>query len=166
MLRSKDFYLKDIFDSKGKKVGVVKDIVIDFINGTVKGFLVTNYSFFSKKNFVKVEDIIEIKDGLVVDSIGEGKGLLLSDIKNMDIIDKYNLIKGVLEDIIIDPLDYSIKGIIVNSGFVKNIITGKEILLMNRCKLRKNNIIYMGEPDIIMKTIPHGISQNEFNKKA
>lgn len=166
MLRSKDFYLKGIFNVKGKKLGVVKDIFIDFFTGRITGLLVTNYSFFSKKNFVSVEDIISISDEIIVTELQEGKGLLLSDIKDMEVIDKSNLMKGVMEDIIVEPLEFNIKGIIINSGFIQNIISGKEIVLINRCMLGEDYILYLGDSGIVMKTIPHSITEYEYSKKA
>lgn len=167
MLRSKDFYLKSVFNVNGKKLGVIKDICIDFFTGRVTGLLVTNYSFFSKRNILNVEDILSMDEDIIVNELQEGENLLLlSDIKDMDVIDKNNYMKGVVEDIIVDTLDFNIKGIIINSGFIQNIISGKEILLLNRCILGEDYILYLGDIGIVMKTIPHNIAKNEYNKKA
>lgn len=166
MLRSKDFYFKGIFNVKGKKLGVVKDIFIDFFTGKITGLLVTNYSFFSKKNYVSVKDIISMDKDIVITELRECQGLLLSDIKDMEVRDKNNGVKGVVEDIIIEATDFNIKGIILNSGFIQNIISGKEILLINTCVLGEEYILHLGETGIVMKTIPHSLTEYEHSKKA
>lgn len=41
MYKSKDFILKDIVDISGNKIGLVKDIVMNFQNSSVEGFLIS-----------------------------------------------------------------------------------------------------------------------------
>lgn len=49
MLRSKDFYLKKVYKTDGKKVGIVEDLCIDFFNAKLVGFKVSTNNIFSKK---------------------------------------------------------------------------------------------------------------------
>ena len=50
-------------------------------------------------------------------------------IKDMEIKDNKNIIKGVLEDLIIDKETLSIKGLIMSSGLFDRIIKGREIFI-------------------------------------
>ena len=52
MFRIKDFYLKKIYNLKGKKLGIVKDIILDFSNGRIIGLEVNNYSFLGNNYWI------------------------------------------------------------------------------------------------------------------
>lgn len=165
MLRSKDFYLKDIYDTRGKKIGIIEDIYMDFYNGRITGFKSSGSSLFSKKNYIDIEDVIEIGKDVIVYEEHEGNGLSLKLLKNMDVIDINGSIKGVLEDILVDDYNYSIKGIIVSSGIIDRLIKGKEILLLGQCILGDEYILYTGKSNVTFKSIPNNMeNEHEFTQ--
>ncbi len=94
LLKTKDFYLLKVFDFRGKYLGIIDDIYIDFHNGKIKGFLLSNYLLFSKRNFIKVEDIIYIEDVMIIKALNRKEGISFRSIKDMDVKDKNNIIKG------------------------------------------------------------------------
>ncbi|MGG7176090.1 PRC-barrel domain-containing protein [Clostridium paraputrificum] len=163
MYRSKDFYLKGVYDSRGKKLGIVKDIYIDFYKGEVKGIKVANYALLSKKSYVCIEAIINIDEDIIVESLIEGEGLKLSEVMGLEVIDKLGNTRGVVEDILIDEENYQIKGLIVSSGIIEKMIRGKEVILINRSILGENYILYLGETGIIVKNIPHEMKNHEYS---
>ncbi|MGF0109554.1 MULTISPECIES: PRC-barrel domain-containing protein [unclassified Clostridium] len=154
LLKTKDFYLLKVFDFRGKYLGIIDDIYIDFHNGKIKGFLVSNYLLFSKRNFIKVEDIIYIEDVMIIKALNRKEGISFRSIKDMDVKDKNNIIKGILEDLVIDKRDLSIKGLVISSGIFDRIIKGKEILLLKECILGEDFILYYGLDKVIFKSIP------------
>lgn len=154
MLKTKDFYLMKVFNIEGKYLGVIDDICINFYSQKVEGFFISNFKFFSKKNYFEVEDIISVDKEIIVKKIKRHKGLAFKEIKYMDIIDKKNIMRGVLEDIIISRNDMSIKGLVMSSGVFDKMIRGKDILLLNQCVLGEDCILYTGNSDIILKAIP------------
>ena len=154
MLKTKDFYLLKVFDIKGKYLGIIDDIYIDFYNGLIKGFLISNYLLFSKRNFIKVEDIILVEDVMIIKGLSNKEGISFRSIKDIDVKDKNNIIKGVLEDLIIDKDDLSIKGLVISSGIFDRIIKGKEILLLKECILGEDFILYYGIDKVIFKSVP------------
>ena len=166
MYRSKDFYLKNIYKKNGKKIGTVKDIYIDFYRGEVKGLKVNSYSIFDKKNYVKIEDIISLDEDIIVDNAIEGNGLKLSEIKGLDVVDKSGSLRGVVEDILIDENEFKIKGLVISTGIIEKMIKGKEVILINRSVLGDDYILYLGDPNVVMKNIPHEITNYECIKKA
>lgn len=166
MYRSKDFYLKSIYNTQGKKLGTVKDIYIDFYNGQVKGIKVANYSVMTRKNYLAIEDIISFDEDIIGNNIVDGNGLKLTEIKGLEVIDKLGNIRGVVEDILIDEESFKIKGLIVSLGLIDKMIRGKEIILVNRSVLGEDCILYLGEPNIVVKNIPHEMSGYEYYKKA
>ncbi|MGL5151089.1 MAG: PRC-barrel domain-containing protein [Clostridium sp.] len=165
MLRSKDFYLKAVFNEKGKRLGVVEDLYIDFHNGKVLGFEVSSYSFFSKRNYIDIKDVIVFDDEIITKDIKVNGGLRLNEIKGMDIIDRRSNMKGVVEDIVIDKNSYDIKGLIMSAGIIERILRGKDILLLNECVLCENYILYYGNDGITFKTIPHSVGNNGMVKE-
>lgn len=166
MFKTRDFYLKKVYSVEGKKIGVIEDLYIDFYYGKVIGFEVSNHSLFSKKNYVNIGDVIDIGDDMIISSINRGAGLKFKQIKDMDIIDTLGNVKGVLEDLIIDTQDYSIKGIVITSGLLDKMIKGKEIILINRCILGEKYILYTGNDGILFKSMPHNMEKQNAVKKA
>jgi uncharacterized protein YrrD len=154
MLKSKDFYLLKVYDVRGKYLGVVDDIYIDFHKGKVVGFFVSNYLLFSKKNFVRSSDIISLEEVMIVKELNEKEGLSFKSIKDMDIKDKNNIMRGVLEDVIIEKKDLSIKGLVMSSGIFDRMIKGKEILLLKDCLLGEDFILYYGSDEVRLQSLP------------
>lgn len=161
MLRSKDFYMKSVYNVRGKKIGIVEDLFIDFFKERVKGLKVSNYSLFSKKNFIEFQSIISINKDIVVEKSIQGKGLELKNIKGMDIIDLNGNIKGVVEDIIIGEEDFSIKGLVISTGIIERLLKGKDILLLSECILGEEYILYIGKEGVTLKSMPRKVDKNE-----
>jgi len=154
MLKTKDFYLLRVYDIRGKYLGIIDDIYIDFNKGIIKGFLLSNYLLFSKKNFIKVKDIITIEDVMIIRELNTKEGIAFKSIKDIDVKDKKNIIRGVLEDLIINSKDLSIKGLIVSSGIFDRIVKGKEILLLKECILGEDFILYFGNNEVKFQSMP------------
>ena len=166
MFKTRDFYFKKVYNIRGKKIGIVEDLYIDFYLGKVVGFKVSNSILFSKKNYVDMEDIIDIGEDIIINSIRRGEGLTFKEIKYMEIIDTLSNIKGVLEDIIIDIQDYTIKAIVISSGLIDKMIKGKQIILLNRCILGEKYILYTGNEGVLFKSMPHNMEGYNAIKKA
>ena len=166
MLKTRDFYLLKVYDIKGKYLGVIDDIAINFYRGEVIGFFISNFSLFSKKNFIDKKEIVSINEVVVVNSITRYNGLSFKSIKDMDIIDNNNNLRGVIEDLIIEKKDLSIKGIIMSSGIFDKMLKGKEILLLKECVLGEKFILYSGNEVIRLQTLPHNIGEYDKLKQA
>lgn len=154
MLKIKDFYLLRVYDIRGKYLGVVDDIYINFDKGLIQGFLISNYLLFSKRNFIKINDIVSIEDVMIIKELSKKEGISFKTIKDIDVKDKNNIIKGVLEDLIIEEKDFSIKGLIISSGIFDRIIKGKEILLPKDCVLGEDFILYFGCDVVKLQSMP------------
>lgn len=160
MFKSKDFYLKTIYNNKGKKIGVIEDICLDFYNGKVTGFKSSASGLLSKNSYIDIEDIIEIGESIIVYKTSNEMGLELKSLKNMNVIDANGFIKGILEDIIIDEYDYTINGIVISSGIIDRLIKGKKILLLSECILGEEYILYTGKNNVSFKTMPHNMEKS------
>ncbi|GAB6169956.1 hypothetical protein JCM1393_24160 [Clostridium carnis] len=156
MLKTKDFYLVKVYDLKGKYLGVIDDLCINFNEGKIDGFFISNFSLFSKKNYVRVEDIVSLEEVLITNEIVSYKGLSFKSIKDLDIIDKFNIMRGVLDDLIIEKEMLYIRGLVMSSGIFDKMIRGKEILLLKDCVLGEDFILYEGSDEVRLQTIPHG----------
>ncbi|WP_160685061.1 PRC-barrel domain-containing protein [Clostridium sp. C2-6-12] len=166
MFKTRDFYFKKVYDLKGKKIGIIEDIYIDFYLAKIIGFKVSSSVLFSKNNYIDMEEIIDIGEDVIINSIRRGNGLAFKELKYMDIIDRAGNIKGVLEDIIIDDRDYSIKAIVTSSGLIDKMIKGKQIILINKCILGEKYILYIGNEGISFKSMPHSMENYNAIKKA
>lgn len=159
MYKIKDFYFKNVYDTKGKKIGIVEDLYLDFFEEKIVGIKVHNHKLFSKKNYVSIDNIIEIGKEIIVLEIEKYDGLEFKKIKNMEILNKFGESKGILEDVIIDARDYSIRGIIIDSGIIDKLINGKEVLLIKECVLGEKYILYCGKSAIKLRTMPHRLNK-------
>lgn len=164
MFKSKDLYMKNIYDLNGKKVGTSKEILIDFYTGRVLGLEINTFGF--KNDYVDIKDIIQIDEEILMKKVSEIKGIRFSDIRDMEVIDRLGNSKGVVEDLLIEEESYDIKGIILNSGIIDTLLKGKEVILINNSVLGEEYILYLGQPNIVFKNIPHEINRNENVKKA
>ena len=165
MLKVRDFYLKKVYNTEGKKLGMIEDIYLDFYGNRIVGFEISNYTLLSKKNYLDIENIIYSGESFIVSEIEKNKGLRFRDIKSIDIIDVHGNLKGVVEELIIDSKDYSIKGIVMSSGLIDTMIKGKQILLTSECVLGEDYILYTGNSNISLKSIPHNLGRyNEVSK--
>ena len=101
-----------------------------------------------------MEDIIYIEDVMIIKELNRKEGISFRSIKDIDVKGKNNIIKGVLEDLVIDKLDLSIKGLVISSGIFDRIIKGKEILLLKECILGEDFILFYGLDKVKFKSIP------------
>ena len=77
MLKTKDFNLLKVYDIRGSTLGIVDDIYINFYMGKIEGLFISNYIFFSKRNFVKASDIISFEEVIIARKLSERSGCLL-----------------------------------------------------------------------------------------
>lgn len=156
MFRTKDFILMDVADIRGKRIGFIKDIIIDFHNGKVTGFVVSSYKLFQNTINVLRENIVSFNKAMIINGWNKNSYLTFSKIKGMDIINKHGDIIGITEDILFHEFTFKIHGLIVSTGFIKNIIAGKKILLINSIILGERSILhYKDKSNIDFVSVPH-----------
>jgi uncharacterized protein YrrD len=156
MYKSKDFKYMDVVNVEGKKIGVIRDLLIDFNKGKVIGVQISPTKLFHKNISVLKEDIIYFNKHMVVKKVVKEKYLTLHSFINMDVIDKCRNIFGVVEDITFSGHSFEIKGVIVSLGFFTNLLRGKRIMLIKELILGEKNILYFPcNRDYSFKTMPH-----------
>lgn len=156
MYRSKDFLFMDIIDIRGRKQGSIKDILVNFYKGSVTGFSISSTKAYKKCLTVQKEDIIAFNSNMIVKNIIEDNALELSRVKGMDVIDIKGNIIGVVEDVLFSNCDFSINGVIVSTGFIRNLIYGKKVFLIKDLIFGDKNILYFKEnTNMNFATIPH-----------
>ena len=156
MYKSKDFIFMDVVSIDGKKIGFIRDLLIDFNKGKVIGFVVSPYKFYHKNVSVLIEDIIYFNKYMVVKKVEKNKYLCLHSFVSMDVIDKCRNVYGMVEDITFSCDTFKIKGIIVSSGFITNLLRGKRIMLINELILGEENLLYLSNCDeYSFKSMPH-----------
>lgn len=159
MYKSKDFILKDIVDINGNRIGLVKDIVMNFNGSYVEGFLISKNSVFNKKLCVLRKDIISYDKSLIVEKSVKCSYITLGSIKNMDVKDKNENILGTIDDIIFEKFSFKIKAYILSLGLIRNIYIGKRILLSNELILGENSLLYVNSSkNIRFLSLPHKIA--------
>lgn len=156
MFRSKDFILMDVVDIKGKKIGFIKDILVNFHSGEVIGFEASCYNLFQKSISILKENIISYNKAMVIKGSSKKKFFKFSDFKEMEIINSNGEIIGMVEDIVFHEFTFKLQAIISSSGFIKNLISGKEILLINSLILGERSVFYFNSKENInFLSIPH-----------
>ena len=99
MFKSKDFIFMDVVTVEGKKIGFIKDLLINFNKGKVIGFVISPYNFFQKNLNVLKEDIIYFNKHMVVRKVEKNTYLCLQSFLSMDVIDICRNVFGMVEDI-------------------------------------------------------------------
>lgn len=155
MFRTKDFIMMDVADVKGKRIGFIKDILINFNEGVVVGFLISPYNLFVKSCYVLSQDIVSFERTMIIEKTTLHSPLKLRDFLGMEVLDTKGNILGVFEDIIFSH-DFKVKGLVVSSGFISKLIKGKKIVLINEILVGDDNIIYMGNSQKVnLVSVPH-----------
>ena len=137
MYRIRDLIGLKVFDSNGKKVGVVCDLAIDYFNGKVMGFIITK-KLFSKRDYVDLTNVISLSDTIMTEGVHVHRGLKFSEIKNFDLINK----------------DGHMIGIIVVSGLIDKFKNGKRVIQLKETILGEESILFFGNKNINMRMIP------------
>ncbi|KAJ52810.1 uncharacterized protein YrrD [Clostridium tetanomorphum] len=158
MYRKKDFLFMKVSSIKGKSIGFIKDIIVDFHIGGVLGFSITSYMIFGPSLYVLKENILSFNESMIVDKWNKGNYLQFSDIVYTNVIDLHGNIIGMADDIIFDEKTFLINGIVVSTGYLTNFIHGKKIILIKDIILGKDSILYYGNKDkIILSNIPSNL---------
>jgi len=156
MFKSKDFIFMDVVSANGRKIGFIRDLLIDFNKGVVIGFVISPYKLFHKSLSVLKEDIIYFNKHMVVKKVERSKHLCMHSFINMDVIDKCRNVFGMVEDITFTRDTFEIKGVIVSSGFITNLLRGKRVMLINELILGEENILYIPNCyQYCFKSMPH-----------
>ncbi|HBC97954.1 MAG TPA: photosystem reaction center subunit H [Clostridium sp.] len=145
MYRTGDFIFKDVIDLSGKMLGFISDIVLNFDSKKVAGFVITPNNIFKKTLNVNIEDVINFTSIIVVTDVNKGKYLQFEDIKNMDVLDEKGELMGVVEDVLFDEGKFSIRALVLSTGFINNFIKGRKILLVDNLILGDKNLLYRGK---------------------
>lgn len=160
----------DVIDVKGKRLGYINDLLIDFNKEEVIGFDISTSSFLKKDLNVMNENIVSYNYAMVITEVVKGTFLKLNDIKGMDVRDKKGNIIGMVEDVLFNEDTFSIKAIIISAGFLTNFISGKKIVLINELVLGEENLLYnIKNEHLSFSSIPHKLFMeddlDERNKK-
>lgn len=142
MYRSKEFMLMNVEDSKGKKIGVIKDLLLNFKDLRLTGFVLSTYSIFKKDEIVSAKDIIAFNEFMIVNKLGSREGVPLSKIKNLDVIDICGTTIGVVEDFLFCVETFRIKALVVSTGMIKNLFYGKRVILPTDFIIGDESVIY------------------------
>ena len=147
MYKTRDFIFKDVVNLSGNLLGFISDIILNFNDKRVQGFVVTPNSLFKKSLNIFLEDVESFSSILVVTSINRKKSLQFGDIKGMNVVDKKGHLIGIVEDMLFHKKTFLIKALILSVGFISNFIDGKKVLLMDDLILGEKNLLYRGESE-------------------
>ncbi|MEA4826360.1 MAG: PRC-barrel domain-containing protein [Clostridium sp.] len=165
MYRSKDFMLMDVMGISGRKMGFIRDVLVNFHSGYVIGFCISPYKIFQKTHSILKEDIITFNSHMVVKETRDNKGLKLSEFKGMDVFDISGNIVGMIEDIIFDDNTFKINGVVISTGLIRNLIDGKKIFLISELILGEKNVLYFNEnTKMSFVTIPHELMEVDYDE--
>jgi uncharacterized protein YrrD len=155
MFRTKDFVLMDVEDVRGKRIGFIKDILINFNNGEITGFLISPYNLFIRNSCVSSNDIVSFSKTMIIKKTSGKITLRLKECLGMEVVDVKGNVMGILEDVIFDH-EYGVKGLIISSGFISKLFKGKKIVLIQEVIVGEDNIIYLGQNEKVnLISVPH-----------
>lgn len=151
----RDYIYMDVVDINGKRLGYIKDILINFHEKKVIGFDITPYKLFGKNFNVMKEDVLYFNKYMVVKKISKEKCLKFEDINKMYVIDRNSNILGVVKDLIFDEDEMNIQGVIIATNIL-NLFLKRQVLLAKNLILGEKNLFYMStEEKINLECIPN-----------
>ncbi|NRV36353.1 sporulation protein YlmC with PRC-barrel domain [Clostridium beijerinckii] len=93
MFKTRDFYFKKVYNIKGKKIGIIEDLYIDFFWGKIVGFKVSNSHLFSKNNYIDMEDVIDIGEDVIIENIKKVRDLHLKRLSIWKLLIHWGMLK-------------------------------------------------------------------------
>lgn len=156
MYRKKDFLLMEVMNLEGESLGTIENILINFGVNMINGFLIEPSVPFKKEICVSRENILYYNEKMIVKEIDKCSGIYISDIIGRDVITYSSDVLGIVDDIIFGN-DFEVDAIVVNSGFLNNIMNGKQIMLIDSLIIGDKNVIYCGNHKIEMFKMPCSI---------
>lgn len=162
MYRVKDFILMEVFNVNGKKIGYIKDILIDFNKKRVIGFKVSSSGIFSNSINVLNEDIISFNNVMIVDKFNKNRYFSFSEIKGLDTVDTCGNIIGMIEECIFRKNDFYITGLLISTGFFNNLINGKLVIPVCNTILGDDNLLNYKQCDkFSLRSMPHKLFKED-----
>lgn len=162
MYRSKEFILMNVENNRGKKLGVIKDLLLNFKDLRLTGFVLSTYSIFKKDGIINTKDIIAFNEFMIINKLGIRDGVPLSKIKNLDVIDICGNTIGVVEDFLFCVETFKIKALVVSTGMIKNLFYGKRIILPTDFIVGNDSVIYYPKnKNITMTSKIHTIGKED-----
>ena len=156
MYRAKDFRYMKVVNVKGKTLGYINDVLIDYHNKLVKGFSVSSLNLFKKSQQILVENIVAVDTVMIANEFNKESYIPFSEIRDLEVYNSRGMLIGVVEDIIIERKTYEIKGILISSGLIHKLIDGKSILIPSKCILADDYMIHFeNDSKIKLYSMPH-----------
>lgn len=149
MAKTRDYIYMDVVDIKGKKMGYIKDILINFNQRKIVGFKVEPYKIIGKGFNILKEHIIYYNKEVVIDNYIKDNYLEFSSIKNMYVYDISSNFLGSVYELIFDEQNYDIIALCLKFS---NIFIGfkeRKIVLVKDLILGEKNIIYINSSKCI-----------------
>lgn len=156
MYRKKDFLLMEVVNLEGETLGIIENILINFGFNKIMGFLIESSIPFRKEVCISRESILYYNEKMIIKDTNKCDGVYISDIIGRDIINYNSDVLGIVDDVIFGN-KFEVEAIVVNSGFLNNIMNGKRIMLMEHLIIGDKNIIYCGNQKIDMFKMPWDI---------
>lgn len=162
MFRVKDFLYMDVFDANGKKLGFIKDMIVNYNKGKIEGFQISSSRLFNRSVYALRGDIVTFKDSMIVSRVARGQFLGFNEIKNLDTVDQCGNMIGMIEDMIFEKNDFNIKAVIVSTGFFNNLFNGKRIIPVKQTMLGDEGLMFYGECDKFQfVSVPHKLFKED-----
>ncbi|MEG2353215.1 MAG: PRC-barrel domain-containing protein [Clostridium sp.] len=149
MNRRKNFIYMNVLDLGGKKIGYIKELLIDWNKKRVIGFEVSSNGFLSKSIYILREHIVYINKDIIISSFTRNKYFSFEKVINMDVINLNGEILGLLKDIIFSEEDFIIRGIILSTGIIRDFTQGKKVLLIDGILVGEHSVLYCAKVDSV-----------------
>lgn len=158
----------DVISVKGKKLGFVNDILIDFNKKKVVGFSIATLGLFKKDINVMTENIVSFNSVMIITDLSKGKFLEFKQVKGMDVKDRDGNIIGMIEDVLFDEVTFIMGAVIISTGFITNFISGKKVILINDLMLGEKNMLYSRRNEKLkFSSLPHKLFvEDDKNEKV
>lgn len=156
MLDSKKFLYMTVLNEKGKKIGYIKDLILNVSLKKVSGFETSTIKIFKKFQTISYRNIISYDNIMIISENSSIDGIRFSKLKSIDVMDTCGNIIGMVFDVIFDD-NFNLKGIIVTEGFLNDCKYGKKILLLDEIIIGDEYILYTRKNRFVMRSMIHSV---------
>ncbi|MFL0249956.1 PRC-barrel domain-containing protein [Clostridium neuense] len=148
MMRSRELILENVYSIRGKRIGIVEDLLVNFNTGTIEGFRINKGSILSRSICISKDSVICVASKLIVkEEEYNGNFVEFKNIKGMEAVNIKGVILGSIEEIIFDEMNLAIKGIIISKGIFDNMISGKKVILQGDYIMGKSSLLCLSKQE-------------------
>ena len=143
IFRAKDFYMMEVRDTLGRKLGILSGLSLDISKQQVDGFCLHSRGLKNEIKKINMEDVIAFNEFMIVKATHNKGSLNFNKLRGMEVYDLQSNLLGKIEEMLFNIVNFKLIAIILTTGLIKDVVKGKRLLLTENLIIGEKSILLM-----------------------